>query len=80
MTGKDIFIQLISEVKNCSKTVAEDYFADIAPMLPEGHSLNSDLSDKEAEELIGNLRKDKEGFNKLLEIGAKLVEQKAGHA
>ncbi len=80
MTGKEVFIQLILEVKGCSEEVAEDFLVSITPILPEGHSLSDELSEKDANNLISNLRKDKEGFKQLLEIGAKLVEQKSGHA
>jgi len=80
MTGKDVFIQIISEVKGCSDEQAEDFFTGIVPILPAGHNLDQEMPEKEAQKLLSELRKDKKGFSELLEIGAKLIEQKSGHA
>jgi len=61
MTRGDVMVQILHEVTGKSKEFAREIFELSLRDCP-GHKFNEEMSDKEADELLNGLRKEKEGI------------------
>lgn len=80
MTYADVFTQILHEVTGKPKKQVFELIDVVKTLHPDKHNFDKELSDQQAEELLNNLRKEKEGILAWLVKGAVETQKNEGHA